>query len=56
MGDAEKLSNSIIDNPIIAYSYKDLKVWQKSRELVKLSYEISSKLPENEKFGRLEKN
>ncbi|MBL7898619.1 MAG: four helix bundle protein [Crocinitomicaceae bacterium] len=32
-------------------SYKDLLVWQKSMELVKCIYALSTRLPENEKFG-----
>lgn len=32
-------------------SYKDLIVWQKSIVLVKIIYSLTSKFPENEKFG-----
>lgn len=32
-------------------SYKDLIVWQKSYELVKLVYSLTSDLPNNEQFG-----
>lgn len=32
-------------------SYRDLIVWQKSIELAKLLYQITSKLPPDEKFG-----
>lgn len=32
-------------------NYKDLKVWQKSRELVKAVYLISRQFPEDERFG-----
>ncbi|MFA7285310.1 MAG: four helix bundle protein [Candidatus Paceibacterota bacterium] len=39
-----------MDNSKI-YSYKDLIVWQKSYELVKIVYKITSKLPQSEVFG-----
>jgi four helix bundle protein len=32
-------------------SYKDLVVWNLAREVVKLAYEVSSTLPEAERFG-----
>jgi four helix bundle protein len=32
-------------------SYKDLKVWQRSIELVKAVYEITSEFPSDEQFG-----
>ncbi len=32
-------------------SHKDLKVWQKGIDLVKLIYEITSSFPTNEQFG-----
>jgi four helix bundle protein len=32
-------------------SYKDLIVWQKSMQVVKLVYQVTSRFPENEKFG-----
>jgi len=32
-------------------SYKDLIVWQKGLELTKTVYQLTTKLPENEKFG-----
>jgi len=33
------------------HNFKELKVWQKSRELVKLIYIISKALPDDERFG-----
>ncbi len=33
------------------YSYKDLKVWQKSREIVKNIYDISGTFPKEEMYG-----
>lgn len=32
-------------------SYKDLTVWQKSYELVKLIYQLTNVLPDSERFG-----
>lgn len=32
-------------------SYRDLVVWQKGLELTKAIYQLTTKLPENEKFG-----
>lgn len=32
-------------------SYRDLRVWQAGREMVKRVYDLSSKLPADEKFG-----
>ncbi len=32
-------------------TYKDLIVWQKARELVKLTYNFTASFPESEKFG-----
>ncbi|MBU1100299.1 MAG: four helix bundle protein [Bacteroidetes bacterium] len=32
------------------HNFKELKVWQRSRELVKKIYDISSKFPDHEKF------
>lgn len=33
------------------HNFKELKVWQKSRELVKVIYEITSKFPREELYG-----
>lgn len=33
------------------HNYKELKIWQKSRELVKDIYVLSKKFPDSEKFG-----
>ncbi|MCB0510690.1 MAG: four helix bundle protein [Bacteroidetes bacterium] len=33
------------------HNYKELKIWIKSRELVKSIYVLSAKFPEEEKFG-----
>jgi len=33
------------------HDYKKLTVWHKSMDLVELIYEVSRKLPEEEKFG-----
>jgi four helix bundle protein len=33
------------------HNYKDLKVWQKSRSLVREVYSVSSKFPPEERFG-----
>jgi len=33
------------------HNYKELKIWQKARVLVKLCYQITQNLPEREKFG-----
>ncbi len=35
----------------MGHNYKELKVWQKARELVKTIYEVSGKLPAQEKYG-----
>ena len=32
-------------------SYQELLIWQKARELTKLTYEISSQLPQKEQYG-----
>lgn len=36
---------------MVRHNYKNLKVWQKSREFVKDVYIISAKFPSDEKFG-----
>lgn len=33
------------------HNYKDLKVWQKSRELVKIIYTLTNKFPKEETYG-----
>nr|WP_218972302.1 four helix bundle protein [Labilibaculum filiforme] len=33
------------------HKFKDFIVWQKARELVKEVYQLTSSLPDNEKFG-----
>jgi len=33
------------------HNYKDLKVWQKSRELVKIIYSVTTKFPKEETYG-----
>jgi four helix bundle protein len=33
------------------HNFKELKIWQKSRELVKICYFATSKFPKEEKFG-----
>ncbi|MEW6195526.1 MAG: four helix bundle protein [Bacteroidota bacterium] len=33
------------------HNYKELKVWQKARELVKFIYNLSSKFPKEETYG-----
>ncbi len=33
------------------HKFKDFIVWQKGRELVKIVYQLSSQLPDEEKFG-----
>lgn len=33
------------------HNYKDLKIWQKGREIVKDVYSLTSKLPAKEQFG-----
>lgn len=35
----------------IVYSFKDLEVWKKSRELVKIIYQITAKFPKEELFS-----
>ena len=33
------------------HNYKEMKIWQKARKLVKVVYKISKKLPKEELFG-----
>jgi four helix bundle protein len=33
------------------HNYRELKVWHKERELGKIAYQITSKLPKDESFG-----
>lgn len=35
----------------MGHNYKELKVWQRARELVKIIYEVSGKMPAQEKYG-----
>ena len=33
------------------HNFKELKIWQKSRELLKICYTVTSEFPDEEKFG-----
>jgi len=35
----------------VSHNFKELKVWQKTRVLIKKIYEVSAKLPSREKYG-----
>ena len=35
----------------MSHNFKELKVWQKTRVLIKKIYEVSAKLPSREKYG-----
>ncbi len=36
------------------HNYKELKVWQKARELVKFIYNLTSKFPKEEMYGLIQ--
>ncbi|TGE28417.1 four helix bundle protein [Hymenobacter metallicola] len=40
-----------MEKPVGQHNYKDLRVWQHSRELVKLVYVLTQSFPAEEKFG-----
>ncbi|MCR5889926.1 four helix bundle protein [Hymenobacter sp. J193] len=40
-----------MDKPVVQQNYKDLRVWQHGRELVKLVYVLTQSFPPEEKFG-----